>query len=76
MIKIENKSPEEIAEIGREIGKAFAAEKDGIVKLLTEEQTIKAFEIMTECFYRKAVGLKRPCARDFLLSERNSAARF
>ena len=52
MIKIENKSPEEIAEIGREIGKAFAAEKDGIVKLLTEEQTIKAFEIMTECFYR------------------------
>ena len=55
MIKIENKSPEEIAEIGREIGKAFAAEKDGIVKLLTEEQTIKAFEIMTECFYRMGI---------------------
>ena len=55
MIKIENKSPEEIAKIGREIGKAFAAEKDGIVKLLTEEQTIKAFEIMTECFYRMGI---------------------
>ena len=39
MIKIENKSPEEIAEIGREIGKAFAAEKDGIVKLLTYRRT-------------------------------------
>lgn len=55
MIKVENKSPEEIAKIGREIGKAFAAEKDGIVKLLTEEQTIKAFEIMTEGFYRAGV---------------------
>lgn len=52
MLKVENKSQEEIAEIGRRIGEAFAAEKEGIVTMLTEEQTIKAFEIMTESFYR------------------------
>ena len=55
MHKVENKSKEEIAEIGRKIGEAFAAEKAGIVTLLTEEQTVKAFEIMTEYFYRAGV---------------------
>ncbi len=55
MLKVENKSKEEIAKIGRKIGEAFAAEKAGIVTLLTEEQTVKAFEIMTEYFYRAGV---------------------
>ncbi|MCM1543540.1 MAG: N-acetyltransferase [Blautia sp.] len=52
MLKVENKSKEEIAEIGRRIGEAFAAEKAGLVTMLTEEQAVKAFEIMTEYFYR------------------------
>ncbi|MCM1385429.1 MAG: hypothetical protein NC243_12915, partial [Lachnoclostridium sp.] len=55
MLKVENKSKEEIAEIGRKIGEAFAAEKAGIVTMLTEEQAIKAFEIITECYYRSEV---------------------
>ena len=55
MFKVENKSKEEIAEIGRKIGAAFAAEKAGIVTMLTEAQAVKAFEIMTEYFYRAGV---------------------
>lgn len=55
MIKVENKSKEEITEIGRKIGKAFAAEKAGMATMLTEEQTVKAFEIMTEYYYRAGV---------------------
>ncbi|MCM1561612.1 MAG: N-acetyltransferase [Butyrivibrio sp.] len=55
MLKVENKSKEEIAEIGRKIGEAFAAEKAGIVTMLTEEQAVKAFEIITECYYRSGV---------------------
>lgn len=55
MIKVENKSKEEIAEIGRKIGEAFADEKAGLVTMLTREQAVKAFEIMTEYFYRAGV---------------------
>lgn len=55
LIKVENKSEEEIAEIGRKIGEAFSAEKAGIVTRLAEEQTVKAFEIMTECYYKAGV---------------------
>lgn len=55
MFKVENKSKEEIAGIGRKIGEAFAAEKAGIVTMLTDEQTVKAFEIMTDYFYRAGV---------------------
>ena len=47
MIKVENKSRKEIADIGRRIGEAFADEKAGTVTMLTREQTIKSFEIMT-----------------------------
>lgn len=55
MLKVENKSKEEIAGIGRKIGEAFAAEKAGIVTMLTDEQTVRAFEIMTDYFYRAGV---------------------
>lgn len=55
LIKVENKSEEEIEEIGRKIGEAFAAEKAGIVTALTREQTVRVFEIMTECYYRAGV---------------------
>ncbi len=55
MLKVENKSKEEIAKIGRKIGEAFAVEKAGSVTMLTEEQAVKAFEIMTEYFYRAGV---------------------
>lgn len=55
MLKVENRSQEEIARIGRKIGEAFAAEKAGIVTMVTEEQAVKAFEIMTEYFYRAGV---------------------
>ena len=47
MLKVENKSKEEITRIGRKIGEAFVAEKGGIATLLTEEQTVKAFEIIS-----------------------------
>lgn len=43
MIKVENKSRKEIADIGRRIGEAFADEKAGTVTMLTREQTIKGF---------------------------------
>ena len=46
MIKVENKSRKEIADIGRRIGEAFADEKAGTVTMLTREQTIKGFEII------------------------------
>lgn len=52
MIKVEHKSKKEIVEIGRKIGEAFAAENAGIVTMLPREQSVKAFEIMTEYFYR------------------------
>ena len=55
MIKVKNKSKEEIAENGKKIGKAFAEEKDGIMTLITYEQAVKAFEIMTEYFYTAGV---------------------
>lgn len=55
MIKVENKSKKEIAEVGRKIGEAFAAENAGIVTMLTREQSVRAFEIMTEYFYRAGV---------------------
>ncbi|MDE7224573.1 MAG: N-acetyltransferase [Acetatifactor sp.] len=55
MIKLENESKEKIEEIGRKIGEAFADEKAGIVTMLTDEQTVKAFEIMTDYFYRAGV---------------------
>lgn len=55
MIKVENKSKEEIAEIGRSIGEAFAAEKAGIVTMFTREQAVKAFEIITDYYYRAGV---------------------
>lgn len=55
MIKVENKSGGEITEIGRKIGEAFAAENDGIVTLLEKEQVVRAFEIMTDYYYRAGV---------------------
>ena len=55
MIKVEHKSKKEIVEIGRKIGEAFAAENAGIVTMLPREQSVKAFEIMTEYFYRAGV---------------------
>ena len=55
MIKVENRSKEEISEIGRRIGEAFAAEKEGLVTLLPPEQTVKMFEIITDYYYRSGV---------------------
>ena len=46
MIKVENKSRKEIADIGRRIGEAFADEKAGTVTMLTREQTIKGYDGM------------------------------
>ncbi|MCM1167624.1 MAG: N-acetyltransferase [Lachnospiraceae bacterium] len=55
MIKVENKTASEIAELGRKIGEAFAAENGGIASSLTKEHIVKFFEIMTECYYRAGV---------------------
>ena len=41
MIKVENKSRKEIADIGRRIGEAFADEKAGTVTMLTREHRHK-----------------------------------
>ncbi|MCM1488715.1 MAG: N-acetyltransferase [Firmicutes bacterium] len=55
MLKVENKSTAEIANIGRKIGEAFAAENGGIAATVTKEQIVKFFEIMTEYYYRAGV---------------------
>ena len=51
MIKIENRSPEDIAKYGRRIGEAFAA-SPGIAETIPHDDLIKSFEIITEFYYR------------------------
>lgn len=47
MIKIENRSPEDIAKYGRRIGEAFAA-SPGIAETIPHDDLVKSFEIITE----------------------------
>lgn len=51
MIKIQNRTHQELTEIGRKIGEAFAAEQSGVVTMLPKEHIVKTFEIMTEFYY-------------------------
>ena len=51
MIKIENRSPEDIANYGRRIGEAFAA-SPGIAETIPHDDLVKSFEIITEFYYR------------------------
>ena len=55
LIKVENRSKEEIVEIGRKVGEAFAAEKSGIVTMVTKEQAVSAFQIIPDYYYRAGV---------------------
>lgn len=55
IVKVQSKTDEQIAEIGRKIGSAFAAENSGIVTKVPREDVIKIFEIMTEFYYKLGV---------------------
>ena len=57
MRKVEDKSKEEIVKIGRKIGEAFAAEKAGIVTLLTEEaaESKKIYLLRYEALRREKI---------------------
>lgn len=52
MIKLENLSAEKLKELGKRVGETFYAENEGIAMTIPKEDAIKAFEIMTECYYR------------------------
>lgn len=55
MIKLEHLSDMQIKELGKRVGEAFYMENDGVVTLLAKDDVIKAFEIMTEYYYRAGV---------------------
>lgn len=55
MEKVNYLSEEELIYIGRQIGEAFVAENDGIAVNVPKEDAIKAFEIMTEYYYKSGV---------------------
>ena len=55
MIKVRNADRDEIKRIGTAIGEAFAAEQDGLAALIPQAHLIRAFEIMTECYYNLGV---------------------
>lgn len=55
MEKVDYLSEEELINIGRQIGEAFVAENDGIAINVPKEDAIKAFEIMTEYYYKSGV---------------------
>ena len=55
MEKVNFLSEEELIYIGRQIGEAFVAENDGIAANVPKEDAIKAFEIMTEYYYKSGV---------------------
>ena len=70
MIKVENKSRKEIADIGRRIGEAFADEKPECYDAHKRANN-KRFEIMTEWFYRAGTCIPhRKQERDILLIEK------
>ncbi len=55
MQKVEYMTNEELIQYGTRIGEAFVAENDGIAATASREDMIKAFEIMTEYFYKEGV---------------------
>ena len=55
MQKITDMSNEQLVIYGTLIGEAFVAENDGIAATAPREDIIKAFEIMTENFYRQGL---------------------
>lgn len=55
MQKIKHMSQEELIKYGTLIGEAFALEGDGIAATASKEDIVKAFEIMTEYFYKSGV---------------------
>lgn len=55
MIKIKHMSDKELKELGRRVGEAFCAENEGIVLTVPRGDMVKAFEIMTEYYYRAGV---------------------
>ena len=55
MIKVTNMSKEELVYYGTRIGEAFVAEGAGLAATASKEDMVKAFEIMTEYFYKAGV---------------------
>ena len=55
MIKVTDMSKEELVYYGTQIGEAFVAEGAGLAATASKEDMVKAFEIMTEYFYKAGV---------------------
>ena len=55
MQKVEFMTEEELVKYGTLIGEAVVAENDGIAATASGEDIVKAFEIMTEYFYKAGV---------------------
>lgn len=55
MIKVTDMSKEELVYYGTQIGEAFVAEGAGLAATASKEDMVKAFEIMTEYFYKSGV---------------------
>lgn len=55
MIKVTDMSKEELVYYGTQIGEAFVAEGAGLAAIASKEDMVKAFEIMTEYFYKAGV---------------------
>jgi predicted GNAT family acetyltransferase len=55
MQKVEHMTKEELVKYGTLIGEAFVLEGDGIATTAPKEDIVKAFEIMTEYFYKSGV---------------------
>lgn len=52
IVKVQNKTDKELADIGRKIGEAFAGENAGVVSEMPQTHVVKIFQIMTEFYYR------------------------
>lgn len=52
IVKVQSKTDEELAEIGRKIGESFAAEDAGVVRKMPRAHVVKVFQLMTEFYYR------------------------
>lgn len=52
MIKVDSMSEAELKALGRRVGEAFCAENEGIVTTVPRDDMVKAFEIVTEYYYR------------------------
>lgn len=55
MIRVENWDKEKLYEMGKAIGEAFVAENDGMAQVVSREDLIHTYVILTEYYYNKGV---------------------